>query len=325
MDTNAKLARLHKEAEQRFTELERRFLPNSSGANGAQNSGGILSGITQLTGSTHISDMASDLNASIRRPRAALEADGGLEEEIAQVAELLEAASGELRTKSEETKKVQTTLKNALKRREESDVRANEVERERDELLERCRLLEVENAVAVEQLSRSGLFSNNFMTDGSSVNRGDLPPRPGSAPRMGRAVGGRSPLREQSTRAPPASRGRSRSPNTTRGRSPNTTRGHSPNATRGRSPNPVRRRSPSPMRGLINKTKEPQNAVEEMVQGLKVKFEENGLSLPLEQISSDVYRLGNRRLSLKVQNGRLVVRVGGGFCDLIEFLEKVRI
>ena len=38
-----------------------------------------------------------------------------------------------------------------------------------------------------------------------------------------------------------------------------------------------------------------------------------------------VYRLGNRKLSLKVQNERLVVRVGGGFCDLIEFLEKVRI
>ena len=95
------------------------------------------------------------------------------------------------------------------------------------------------------------------------------------------------------------------------------------------------------------------------------KFEENGLPLPLERVNNEVhlhhnpplrtshftrlksaksnaglmrlnivphgvscrqvYRLGTRLLPLKVLNERLVVRVGGGYCDLIEFLENAKI
>lgn len=67
------------------------------------------------------------------------------------------------------------------------------------------------------------------------------------------------------------------------------------------------------------------NEVREMVQDLIARFEASNLSLPLEEVGHEVYRYGHRRLALKVQGGRLVVRGGGGFWDLMEFLEKVQV
>jgi len=66
--------------------------------------------------------------------------------------------------------------------------------------------------------------------------------------------------------------------------------------------------------------------VREKVEDLIAKFEEAGLSLPMEEVSGErgVYRYGHRKLQVLVQGGRLMVRAGGGFADLIEFLEKVQ-
>jgi len=65
-----------------------------------------------------------------------------------------------------------------------------------------------------------------------------------------------------------------------------------------------------------------ERAVEVMVDNLKSRFEESGVSLPLDKHTGCVYRLGNRKLSLNIRNSRLMVRVGGGFCDFLEYLSK---
>ena len=65
-----------------------------------------------------------------------------------------------------------------------------------------------------------------------------------------------------------------------------------------------------------------ERAVDGMVDSLKARFEQSGVSLPLEKHAGCVYRLGQRKLSLNIRNNRLMVRVGGGFCDFLEYLSK---
>ena len=231
-----------------------------------------------------------------------------------------------------------------------AEERAADAEIERDDLIEKCRLLEVENAVAVEQLSRSGLFNNGTPaehktglswkkkkttqpgtnSEAPNATRADLPPRPSSintdrghvGGQQGLARGGRSPIRQSERVTGETMRSDARGHRILRDNV--MPRASSPHRHGLKDRNATRH--VSPQRDSLGNVKPPQpNLVADMVAGLKHKFEENGLTLPLEEISHEVYRLGNRRLSLKVQNGRLVVRVGGGFCDLIEFLEKVRI
>ena len=65
-----------------------------------------------------------------------------------------------------------------------------------------------------------------------------------------------------------------------------------------------------------------ERAVDGMVDSLKTRFEQSGVSLPLDKHTGCVYRLGQRKLSLSIRNNRLMVRVGGGFCDFLEYLSK---
>ena len=91
LEKNAKLAQVQHEAEEKRArrppalEAKRTSLPNrvSGDAN-------ALPGITSLTGSPKIAQMASELNRKMDRPAFAAGSD--LEAEIAQVAELLEAS-----------------------------------------------------------------------------------------------------------------------------------------------------------------------------------------------------------------------------------------
>mmetsp|Transcript_24326 Transcript_24326/g.55366 ORF Transcript_24326/g.55366 Transcript_24326/m.55366 type:complete len:260 (+) Transcript_24326:439-1218(+) len=62
--------------------------------------------------------------------------------------------------------------------------------------------------------------------------------------------------------------------------------------------------------------------VDSMVDNLKFRFKQSGVNLPLEKHSGCVYRLGSRKLSLNIRNARLMVRVGGGYCDFLEYLSK---
>ena len=65
--------------------------------------------------------------------------------------------------------------------------------------------------------------------------------------------------------------------------------------------------------------------VDVMVQNLKQRFRQSGVALPLEKHSGCVYRLGAKKLSLNLRNSRLMVRVGGGYADFLEYLSKASI
>ena len=61
-----------------------------------------------------------------------------------------------------------------------------------------------------------------------------------------------------------------------------------------------------------------------MVQNLKQRFRQSGVALPLEKHLGCVYRLGAKKLST-LRNSRLMVRVGGGYADFLEYLSKASI
>ena len=65
-------------------------------------------------------------------------------------------------------------------------------------------------------------------------------------------------------------------------------------------------------------------AVGKLVRELKKRFVDNGCPLPLTQVDDFVYQLGSRKVTLNVISNKLVVRLGGGFTDFLEFLEKAR-
>ena len=62
--------------------------------------------------------------------------------------------------------------------------------------------------------------------------------------------------------------------------------------------------------------------VDSMVENLKLRFKQSGVTLPLEKHAGCVYRLGSRKLSLNIRNARLMVLVGCGYCDFLEYLSK---
>jgi len=313
----AKLARDNAETEQRYSQLEALMKKRSSIDSSRPMRQAVdvhehetFLAITAASGSHRIANLATDLNEKMRRP--AIQPSGGnamLDEEVRQLAELLEAASEQLQTKSNEMKSMQLALQTAVQGTDSAEARLSSMEAHKDELVQRCKMLEMENAIAVEQLTRSGSFGG--------PGEAGLPPRPATASIQGRATLSSRPLspsRVSSSRQQSPSRNeRAKSPAGHRARTPPLSR---------------HRAGPStPIRDGFADSKRPPSAlmVEEMVDGLKQKFEENGLHLPLDKVNDEVYRLGNRKLCLKVQNERLVVRVGGGFCDLIEYLEKARI
>ncbi|KAL1528244.1 hypothetical protein AB1Y20_009602 [Prymnesium parvum] len=67
---------------------------------------------------------------------------------------------------------------------------------------------------------------------------------------------------------------------------------------------------------------ETERQVDSMVENLKLRFKQSGVTLPLEKTSGCVYRLGSRKLALNIRNNRLMVRVGNGYCDFLEYLSK---
>tara|TARA_B110001452_G_scaffold143815_1_gene119617 strand:+ start:657 stop:1568 length:912 start_codon:yes stop_codon:yes gene_type:complete len=68
-----------------------------------------------------------------------------------------------------------------------------------------------------------------------------------------------------------------------------------------------------------------ERAVSAMVDNLKQRFRQSGVTLPLEKHSGTVYRLGAKKLTLNIRSSRLMVRVGGGYCDFLEYLSKASI
>lgn len=74
--------------------------------------------------------------------------------------------------------------------------------------------------------------------------------------------------------------------------------------------------------GAAADSTEGERGVDAMVDNLKQRFKQSGVVLPLEKHSGCVYRLGARKLSLNIRNSRLMVRVGGGYCDFLEYLSK---
>ncbi len=62
--------------------------------------------------------------------------------------------------------------------------------------------------------------------------------------------------------------------------------------------------------------------VKAMVEELMARFKSSGVALPLKCISGVSYHLGQRKLHFGMRNGRLMVRVGGGYCDFLEYLAK---
>ena len=67
-----------------------------------------------------------------------------------------------------------------------------------------------------------------------------------------------------------------------------------------------------------------QMAVDTLANDLKRRFSDNGVNLPFSKEKDCIYKLGTRRVMLNVIGNKLMVRMGGGFVDFLEFLETAR-
>jgi len=65
-------------------------------------------------------------------------------------------------------------------------------------------------------------------------------------------------------------------------------------------------------------------AVDTLANDLKRRFSDNGVNLPFSKEKDCIYKLGTRRVMLNVIGNKLMVRMGGGFVDFLEFLETAR-
>jgi hypothetical protein len=61
------------------------------------------------------------------------------------------------------------------------------------------------------------------------------------------------------------------------------------------------------------------DAVDEMFAGI---LNEAKLQIEVERISANNYIFGTKKILAKIINGRLVIRVGGGFMNAEEFIEQ---
>eukprot|EP00455_Lapot_gusevi_P034125 TRINITY_DN37553_c0_g1_i2.p1 TRINITY_DN37553_c0_g1~~TRINITY_DN37553_c0_g1_i2.p1 ORF type:complete len:122 (-),score=24.22 TRINITY_DN37553_c0_g1_i2:59-400(-) len=67
-------------------------------------------------------------------------------------------------------------------------------------------------------------------------------------------------------------------------------------------------------------------AVDAAVNSLIQQCASEGIVLPLVRVSDFVYALHGRvpkKLRLNVRSGKLVVRLGGGYCDILEYLDRI--
>lgn len=91
----------------------------------------------------------------------------------------------------------------------------------------------------------------------------------------------------------------------------------------------IKRRSP--LRGVMKKllrshpAKYSAQAVDHAVKELVDELESMGLKLPLERVKDFTYSLYQRQLRLNVLSGKLHVRTGGGYQDLLAFLDRTQL
>eukprot|EP00742_Colponemidia_sp_Colp-10_P007614 GILJ01008206.1.p1 GENE.GILJ01008206.1~~GILJ01008206.1.p1 ORF type:complete len:698 (-),score=135.75 GILJ01008206.1:34-2127(-) len=79
----------------------------------------------------------------------------------------------------------------------------------------------------------------------------------------------------------------------------------------------TRRTAATPQAGALE--------LEHSVAEIKRSFEKNHMHLPIIKVSDSVYLLGKKKIHLRLLGGKPVVRMGGGFSDFLEFLEKTRL
>ncbi len=59
--------------------------------------------------------------------------------------------------------------------------------------------------------------------------------------------------------------------------------------------------------------------VDEMLDRFMTKY---GLKIPMRRISENKYLFGTKQVSAKIINGNLMVRVGGGYMSIEEFVQS---
>merc|ERR1711865_169212 len=68
------------------------------------------------------------------------------------------------------------------------------------------------------------------------------------------------------------------------------------------------------------------DSISAKMRAMQQKFKMQGVELPVTHVKGDMYRIGTKRkMAVGIRKGKLVVRVGGGFCGFIEFLERLPI
>jgi len=87
----------------------------------------------------------------------------------------------------------------------------------------------------------------------------------------------------------------------------------------------------SPLRGVMKKllrshpAKYSAQAVDHAVKEMVEELKSMGLSLPLKRVKDFTYTLNQRQLRLNVLSGKLHVRTGGGYQDLLAFLDRTQL
>jgi len=62
--------------------------------------------------------------------------------------------------------------------------------------------------------------------------------------------------------------------------------------------------------------------VPQMVESLKVRFARHGMDLPIDHVGGNIYKMGVRKLHLAIMNDKLMVRVGGGHAELLDYINQ---
>jgi len=121
-----------------------------------------------------------------------------------------------------------------------------------------------------------------------------------------------------------------KTPTTSRTRSPlQASRSAPARAKQKRNLNVLRNRSP--LRGVMKKllrshpAKYSAQAVDHAVKEMVEELKSMGLSLPLKRVKDFTYTLNQRQLRLNVLSGKLHVRTGGGYQDLLAFLDRTQL
>ncbi|GAQ78684.1 hypothetical protein KFL_000170300 [Klebsormidium nitens] len=75
------------------------------------------------------------------------------------------------------------------------------------------------------------------------------------------------------------------------------------------------------LRGTLAKDATPAE-IDSAVKALKAQFDSAGVPWPLTKVGDRAYRLGAKKLALKLTAGRLMVRIGGGAENILDTIEK---